>query len=147
QHRLDASHEWASGNPRQRGACLSSMNPATESRLAAKSSDTEELPAIRAATPNIFRLPVVEWCILGILVVGFVGFAIVPGWRSLRSEFPNYYLAAELYHQGIPLDRVYEWTWFQRQNDHLEVRDGLVSFAPNPPSSILPLLPFTGLKP
>jgi len=123
------------------------MNPATESRLAAKSSDTEELPAIRAATPNIFRLPVVEWCILGILVVGFVGFAIVPGWRSLRSEFPNYYLAAELYHQGIPLDRVYEWTWFQRQNDHLEVRDGLVSFAPNPPSSILPLLPFTGLKP
>ena len=124
------------------------MNPATESGRCAMSSDSEDLPASPAATPDILNwLPAVEWCILAILVVGFVGFAIVPGWRSLRSEFPNYYLAAEVYHQGIPLDRVYEWTWFQRQNDHLGVRDGLVSFAPNPPSSILPLLPLTRLKP
>ncbi len=65
----------------------------------------------------------------------------------MNSEFPNYYLAAELYHQGIPLDRVYEWTWFQRQNDHLGVHDGLVSFAPNPPTLVLPLLPFTRLQP
>jgi len=124
------------------------MNPASESGLCAKSSDIEDVAAIPAATPKTPNwLPAIEWCILAILVVGFVGFAIVPGWRSLRSEFPNYYLAAELYHQGIPLDRVYEWTWFQRQNDHLGVRDGLVSFAPNPPSSILPLLPLTRLKP
>jgi len=124
------------------------MNLATEIGVRAKSSEIEEVPAIQASAPNILKWSaVVEWCILAILVVGFIGFAIVPGWRSLRSEFPNYYLAAELYHQGIPLDRVYEWTWFQRQNDQLQVHDGLVSFAPNPPSSILPLLPFTGLKP
>ena len=123
------------------------MNPPTESRLRVEASDIEELPAVSSATPSISWLPAFEWCVLAILVVGFIGLALVPGWRSLRSEFPNYYLAAELYQQGIPLDRVYEWTWFQRQNDHLEVRDGLVSFAPNPPSSILPLLPFTGLKP
>jgi hypothetical protein len=72
---------------------------------------------------------------------------LVPGWRSLKSEFPNYYLAAELYHQNIPLDRVYEWTWFQRQNGHLGVRDGLVSFAPNPPSFVLSMLPLTRLQP
>jgi hypothetical protein len=124
------------------------MNPATKSRLSAESSDGEELPAIPAATSNILNWsPAVEWCILAILVVGFIGLALVPAWRSLRSEFPNYYLAAELYHQGIPLDRVYEWTWFQRQNDRLGVRDGLVIFAPNPPSSILPLLPLTRLRP
>jgi hypothetical protein len=136
------------GQSGREGACPFSMNPATESRLCAESSDSEELPAIPAATSNILNwLPAIEWCILAILVGGFIGLALLPGWRSLRSEFPNYYLAAELYHQGIPLDRVYEWTWFQRQNDHLGVRNGLVSFAPNPPSSILPLLPLTRLKP
>jgi hypothetical protein len=71
----------------------------------------------------------------------------LPGWRKLNSEFPNYYLAAALYHRRIPVDRIYEWTWFQRQNDHLGVRDGLVSFAPNPPTSILSLVPLTPLPP
>ena len=96
---------------------------------------------------NFAWLPAVEWCAIAILTVVFIWHSFVPAWQTLKSEFPNYYLAAELYHQGIPLDRVYEWTWFQRQNDHLGVRDGLVGFAPNPPTSILPLLPLTGLQP
>ncbi|HEY6339380.1 MAG TPA: glycosyltransferase 87 family protein [Candidatus Sulfotelmatobacter sp.] len=124
------------------------MNQAIESRLCVVSSETEHLLAGPAATrKNPDWLPAVEWCVVVILAAAFVGFTLVPGWQSLKSEFPNYYLAAELYHQGIPLDRVYEWAWFQRQNDHLQVRDGLVSFAPNPPTSILPLLPLTRLKP
>ena len=77
----------------------------------------------------------------------FARYDLAPGWRTLKSEFPNYYLAAELYHHGIKLDRVYEWTWFQRQNDQLGVHDGLVSFAPNPPTLVLSLIPFTGLQP
>jgi hypothetical protein len=81
----------------------------------------------------------------GLLAV-FVGRSVLPAWRTLNSEFPNYYLAAALYHRRIPLDRIYEWTWFQRQNDHLQVRDGLVSFAPNPPTLILSLVPFTTLQ-
>src|ERR1700723_85015 len=106
------------GQSGQEGACPLSMNPATKSRRSAESSDGEELPAIPAAISNIINWsPAVEWFILAILVVGFIGLALVPAWRSLKSEFPNYYLAAELYHQGIPLDRVYEWTWFQRQNE------------------------------
>jgi hypothetical protein len=92
-------------------------------------------------------LPRIEWCLLAFLAVVFIAHSFVPAWRSLLSEFPDYYLAAELYHQRIPLDRVYEWTWFQRQNDHWGVREGLVSFAPNPPTSLFPLLPLTGLRP
>ena len=81
------------------------------------------------------------------LLAAFVAGSFLPAWRNLNSDFPNYYLAAALYHRRIPLDRIYEWTWFQRQNDHLGVRDGLVSFAPNPPALILSLAPFTTLPP
>jgi Glycosyltransferase family 87/WD40-like Beta Propeller Repeat len=124
------------------------MNRATESRPCAESSNIKALSTSLSTTRNIRNwLPAIEWCVLAILAVAFTGLTLVPGWQSLKSEFPNYYLAAELYHQGIPLSRVYEWTWFQRQNDHLGVREGLVSFAPNPPTSILPLLPLTRLKP
>src|ERR1700722_616124 len=62
-------------------------------------------------------LPTAEWIVLTLLLAAFVGGGFVPGWRNLNSEFPNYYLAATLYHRHIPLDRIYEWTWFQRQND------------------------------
>jgi hypothetical protein len=124
------------------------MHQATESRPCTDSSDIDKLSANPLPSPKFLNwLPALEWCIIAILAVAFVGLTLVPGWRHLKSEFPDYYLAAELYHQGTPLDRVYEWTWFQRQNDHLGVREGLVSFAPNPPMSILPLLPLTRLKP
>lgn len=124
------------------------MHQATESRLRTESFGVAELSAHPGRPRKLLRfLPAIESSLIAILALAFIGLTLVPGWRSLKSEFPNYYLAAELYHQNIPLDRVYEWTWFQRQNDHLQVRDGLVSFAPNPPSSILPLLPLTSLKP
>jgi hypothetical protein len=97
--------------------------------------------------PNRKWLPIGEWVLLVGLLSTFVAHSLLPAWKNLNSEFPNYYLAASLYRERIPLDRIYEWTWFQRQNDHLGVRDGLVSFAPNPPTLILSLVPFTTLKP
>jgi hypothetical protein len=126
------------------------MNQLVDSRLCPETSETEVTK--RTSTSGIARqsfrwLPAVEWCLLAVLAATLVGHSFIPAWRTLKSEFPNYYLAAELYHRDIPLDRVYEWTWFQRQNDHLGVRDGLVSFAPNPPTLVLPLLPLTGLPP
>jgi hypothetical protein len=100
----------------------------------------------KPAPPHHQWLPIVESFVLAGLLAVFVGRSVLPAWRTLNSEFPNYYLAAALYHRRIPLDRIYEWTWFQRQNDHLQVRDGLVSFAPNPPTLILSLVPFTTLQ-
>ena len=88
-----------------------------------------------------------EWTVTALLLVTLVKGSFMQGWSSLRNEFPDYYLAAALPRHGIPLDRVYEWPWFQRQNDRLGVSDGLVSFAPNPPSSVLPLVPLTALSP
>jgi len=88
-----------------------------------------------------------EWTVTALLLVTLVKGSFMQGWSSLRNEFPDYYLAAALPRHGIPLDRVYEWPWFQRQNDRLDVSDGLVSFAPNPPSSVLPLVPLAVLRP
>jgi Glycosyltransferase family 87/WD40-like Beta Propeller Repeat len=126
------------------------MNQLVDSRLCPEAAETEArklTSTSRIPRQSFHWLPAVEWCLLVALACTLVGHSFVPGWRTLKSEFPNYYLAAELYHRDIPLDRVYEWTWFQRQNDHLGVRDGLVSFAPNPPTLVLPLLPLTGLQP
>lgn len=147
QLRLSAGVERTSRAPERKCIRLD-MSPATECRPSSEASAIEDLSALQPATRNVFSwMPTVEWCALAILAAAFIGFSLVPGWHSLKSEFPDYYLAAELYHRGIPLDRIYEWTWFQRQNDHLGVREGLVSFAPNPPTSILPLLPLTRLTP
>jgi hypothetical protein len=101
----------------------------------------------KPAPPNHRWLPIAESLILAGLLAAFVARSFLPAWRTLNSDFPNYYLAAALYHRHIPLDRIYEWTWFQRQNDHAGVQDGLVSFAPNPPMCAVPILPLVGLRP
>lgn len=89
----------------------------------------------------------VECALLVVLLGLFVWHAFIPAWRSLNSDFPNYYLAGLLYRRGVPLERIYEWTWFQRQNDELQVRPGLVGFAPNPPICALPIAPLTFCSP
>lgn len=96
---------------------------------------------------GINRLILAEWLLLIILLAALLVGGFWRGWRTLSSEFPNNYLVARLHYVGIPVDRVYEWTWLQRQNDRLGVRDGLVSFAPNPPTVELPILPLAGLSP
>jgi len=124
------------------------MNHPGATRNSAETPESNELGLIpKLAPPNHRWLPIVESFVLAGLLAAFVGGTFLPAWRNLNSDFPNYYLAAALYHRHIPLDRIYEWTWFQRQNDHLGVRDGLVSFAPNPPTCILSLVPFTMLRP
>jgi hypothetical protein len=115
--------------------------------LAEELETSESSLVLKLDPPNRRWLPIVEWVLLATLLATFAVRSLLPAWQNLNSEFPNYYLAAALQRERIPLDRIYEWTWFQRQNDHLGVRDGLVSFAPNPPTLILSLVPFTTLKP
>jgi hypothetical protein len=92
-------------------------------------------------------LAVVEWTLLAFLLVLFAFKGFLPAWRTLNTDFPNYYVAAVLHHQGIPLDRAYEWTWFQRQKDHLGVEQRLVGFMPNPPICAAPILPLATFRP
>jgi hypothetical protein len=90
-------------------------------------------------------LAATEWLLFVALLVLFVTRSLVPGWRVLNTDFPNYYLTAALRLQGTPVDRAYEWIWFQRHKDHREISQPLVGFVPNPPLCAAPLLPLASL--
>lgn len=82
-----------------------------------------------------------------ILILLFVTKAFIPAWRHLNSDFPNSYLAARLFREGYPIEKDYEWAWFQRQKDHRGIDQQLVGFIPQTPPSALVLLPWCALPP
>jgi Glycosyltransferase family 87/WD40-like Beta Propeller Repeat len=88
------------------------------------------------------------WRILLLAVLSgiFCFTGLVPAWRRLNTDFPNYFVAASIHSRGLSLDRAYEWPWFQRQKDHLGIDQALVGFAPHPPLCALPFLPLTHLS-
>jgi hypothetical protein len=66
---------------------------------------------------------------------------ILPAWRALNTDFPNYYLVARLLREGYNLDRIYDWIWLQRIKDHWGLDQTLVGFAGLTPFSALPIVP------
>jgi len=70
-----------------------------------------------------------------------------PAWRSLITDFPNYYIAAQLAHEGDDTSRMYEWTWLQREKDHRSIDVRVIGLAPITPFSTLVIWPLTGLAP
>src|SRR5215469_5735657 len=96
------------------------------------------------------RSRLLRWATPAALLLLLAAFAIkgfIPGWRHLNSNFPNYYLVARLYRAGYPLQRVYDWTWLQREKDHQGINQGLVSFMSLTPFSTLPVMPWCSLSP
>ena len=88
-----------------------------------------------------------ERLLLIALVILFAVKGFIPAWQQLNSDLPNYYLIARLYRAGAPLERVYDWTWLQRQKDHEGIKQGLVSFIPSTLPSALLILPWCSLSP
>jgi hypothetical protein len=68
-------------------------------------------------------------------------------WKGLVTDFPNYYLAAQLAHDGVDTSRMYEWDWLQREKDHHNIPIRVIGLAPITPFSTLFVWPLTGLKP
>jgi len=88
-----------------------------------------------------------EWLLVAFLVGLFLWRGLIPGWRSLNTDFPNYYLTARLYRLGYPLDRVYDWVWFQRQKDHAGLGQQVVGYIPLTLLSGMPMVPLAYLPP
>jgi hypothetical protein len=68
-------------------------------------------------------------------------------WRTLDTDFPNYYLAAQLSHQGYDTSQAYDWRWLQREKDHRAIDQRVIGLAPITPFSTLFVWPLTILAP
>jgi hypothetical protein len=69
--------------------------------------------------------------------------AVVPGWVHQTTDFPNYYTAAVLTRQRMPLRLFYDWTWFQRQMNFAGVEGQLGGYIPQTPLTMIPLVPLS----
>jgi hypothetical protein len=104
--------------------------------------------AVSSARERMKRThPRTELTILLILIGLFLWRGFLPAWKTLNTDFPNYYLGARLYRQGYSLDRVYDWTWLARQKDNLGIDRPIVGFTPYPLLSVLPVGPLSALAP
>lgn len=68
-------------------------------------------------------------------------------WRTLNTDFPNYYMAARLVHEGYDTSRMYEWSWIEREKDHRAVDIRVIGLVPITPFSTLVIWPLTSLTP
>src|SRR5581483_7114629 len=66
------------------------------------------------------------------------------GWMQNTTDFPNYYTAARLVRSGEHLRDFYDWTWFQRQMNYSGIERQLGAYTPQPPLTMLPMLPLAG---
>ena len=82
-----------------------------------------------------------EYLVLALLSGIFLFHSFLPAWRTLSTDFRNYYVAARLYRERSSLLRVYDFTWFQRQKDHEGMQRYLVGFVPDTLLSALPIVP------
>jgi Glycosyltransferase family 87/WD40-like Beta Propeller Repeat len=88
-----------------------------------------------------------EWLLLLICCAFLFAHTLPSTWKTLNTDFPNYYLAAQLQRQGIDTARAYEWQWLARQKDHHDIDRPLLGLVPITPFSILAVSPLTGLPP
>ena len=98
----------------------------------------------KAATRAIETL---EWLLLAAFSALLLGHTLPKAWKTLNTDFPNYYLAASLAHEGFDTSRMYEWRWLQRQKDHRDIDQPVIGLAPITPFSTLVVLPLTRFRP
>ena len=82
------------------------------------------------------------------LALLYLGVHTMPrAWGKLNTDFPNYYLAARIAHEGSDTGRLNEWVWLQREKDHRALDARIIGLFPITPFSTLVMWPLTGLAP
>jgi hypothetical protein len=100
------------------------------------------------APPNESRC--ISWAervVLLVLISFFSVHTLPRAWNGLVTDFPNYYLAAQLTHDGFETSRMYEWQWLEREKDHRDIPIRVIGLVPITPFSTLFAWPLTALKP
>jgi Glycosyltransferase family 87/WD40-like Beta Propeller Repeat len=90
---------------------------------------------------------VIAGTVLVLLGCYLFGHTLPRAWRSLNTDFPNYYLAARLTREGVDPSRAYEWIWLQREKDHRNIDQRVIGLVPITPFSTLAMWPLTSLPP
>jgi hypothetical protein len=80
------------------------------------------------------------------LILYFCVHTMPRAWKSLVTDFPNYYIAAQLAHDGADTSRMYEWEWLEREKDHRAIPIRVIGLVPITPFSTLFVWPLTALK-
>jgi hypothetical protein len=88
-----------------------------------------------------------ERAVLCVAVLYLCVHTLPKAWRTLNTDFPNYYMAARLVHEGYDTSRMYEWTWIEREKDHRGVDDRVIGLLPITPFSTLAVWPIAELQP
>src|SRR5215467_20093 len=87
-------------------------------------------PESERALSAPFWLSVAEWLVLAILVAQFCVRTLPAAWRTLNTDFPNYYVTASLVREHFDTSRVYEWIWFARQKDYRAIDQRIAGMVP-----------------
>lgn len=106
--------------------------------------------ASRGGTGLVNFVEIAELLVLLIALAYLGGRSLPRAWRSLNTDFPNYYITARLLREGFSTNRIYEWIWIQRQKDHLGIKQTdqpVVGFVPHTPFSALVVWPLTFWEP
>lgn len=78
----------------------------------------------------------------------YLGLHTLPrAWRTLNTDFPNYYMASRLVHEGYDTSQMYEWSWIEREKDHRGVDLRVIGLVPITPVSTLVVYPLATLAP
>jgi Glycosyltransferase family 87/WD40-like Beta Propeller Repeat len=89
--------------------------------------------------------------LLWIAALAAIVFLLIPplahGWTHVETDFPNYYTAARMARNHVPLRDLYDWTAFQRQMNYAGWGLQLGGYIPHTPLTALPMVPLAGLAP
>jgi len=91
--------------------------------------------------------PVAEWLLVALMATYFAAHTLPEAWKTLNTDFSNYYLTARLAREKSSTSRIYEWVWLQRQKDHREIDQRIISLVPITPFSTLAVWPFAAMSP
>jgi len=103
--------------------------------------------AQRSAMSTVWWIVVVEWTLLALMLIYFVLHTLPAAWKTLNTDFSNYYLTARLAREKSNTSRIYEWIWLQRQKDHHDIEQRIISLVPITPVSTLAIWPLTAMPP
>jgi hypothetical protein len=88
-----------------------------------------------------------ERVLLALCVVYLCMHTLPRAWKTLNTDFPNYYTSARLVHEGYDTSRMYEWPWIEREKDHRAIDIRVIGLMPITPFSTLFIWPIAGPTP